>query len=64
VQDLLLDLAVRVEELQKTCAVLAARPAIATPAEPAAPPETGLEECLLRLRSLGAAVTIQIGGSV
>ena len=66
-QDLLLDLAIRVEELQKTCIDLAARPIPTiptTPVEPVAPREVDLEECLLRLKSLGATVTIQIGGSV
>ena len=64
VQDLLIDLAIRVEDLQKTCAVLAARPEVVANPNPhpiTVKAETSLEDCLTRLKSLGATVTIQIG---
>lgn len=59
VQDLLIDLAIRVEDLQKTCAALTAA-STSTP-HPIVTTEASLEDCLKRLKSLGAAVTIQIG---
>lgn len=64
VQDLLIDLAIRVEDLQKTCAALNERVEVTSNPNPlVVKTEASIEDCLTRLKSLGATVTIQIGST-